>query len=829
MSKILDKVVARVTAPDAKGSEAPIVTPQVSLSLENYVQSTKHITCDPWQRDLCRRLEEYFWLSQYELFAPFFTKINIGAGRPYQIAPSGLRIDQERIDQDAGKGVRVAIHAPPQFGKSIIISQCYPAWILGWHPLHRFRLATYNVFHSTRFSRVVRYLMQSPEHQAFFPDPTGQLPVRMKFIEWSTKARLAQPDGQASFTALGLQSGFVGTGFDTLLMDDPYKSAEEAMSEVIRDKTWRFWSDTASPRANEQSNAFIMFHRYHQDDMGGRAISDPNEDFDLLRYAAVCDGMYEDDESGRKFADPLGREQGDVLSERFGEIYYLRKKRNTSVWYSQFQGRPSAKTGKMFNVSLFQEIARAEVPNILHWVRPWDNAATEGAGAFTAGPLMGIDAAENIYVFDMVREQVNTAERQLLQEGTAESDGLMVQIHVPQDPGSAGKDVAFQFQQEMGKKGYLVTVTKVSGTKTVRAYPFSKAVNSQKAYLVLDADGTAPAWHKVFKNELQYFPSSTYKDQVDSSSDGYSHLIRLFYRGLVIKSASENNLLHRSIFNRRFGEKVPKHWEVAAAVRIAPDSSRPSAYVITARAADNAHIGEAVFILAAARLYTEDPIQVLTALREDLMVHCSEGLLHPHVIWLNRGANDVLQVTAQKMDMRLTEFRDESTAGIPETNWYLQKTGHLSPFYNRQGSTRCYAVVTDDQFRTKDVRDDKGMLSLRQDWDTWSYTEKGEPQPHAGITLDCLRMTLYKFALSATSLTDDEKRLARLSPELQPEAVKAKLGTPEFVEAHFAQLHALATLRMQEEEEKRLSLRNSAGKDYNIGPRAVEHRYRRLS
>jgi hypothetical protein len=47
---------------------------------------------------------------------------------------------------------RAAIATPPQFGKSIIISQSYLAWILGYDPAHRFRLATYNTFHSARFS-----------------------------------------------------------------------------------------------------------------------------------------------------------------------------------------------------------------------------------------------------------------------------------------------------------------------------------------------------------------------------------------------------------------------------------------------------------------------------------------------------------------------------------------------------------------------------------------------------------------------------------------------------------------------------------------------------
>ena len=86
-------------------------------------------------------------------------------------------------------------------------------------------------------------------------------------------------------------------------------------------------------------------------------------------------------------------------------------------------------------------------------------------------------------------------------------------------------------------------------------------------------------------------------------------------------------------------------------------------------------------------------------------------------------------------------------------------------------------------------------------------------------------MTMYKFALSATNFSPEELRLA--APELQPAAVRTKLGTPQFFEAVLAQEHALLMLKVQEEQETRSQTRDSNGKDLHIGPRAVLHRYRR--
>jgi hypothetical protein len=99
-------------------------------------------------------------------------------------------------------------------------------------------------------------------------------------------------------------------------------------------------------------------------------------------------------------------------------------------------------------------------------------------------------------------------------------------------------------------------------------------------------------------------------------------------------------------------------------------------------------------------------------------------------------------------------------------------------------------------------------------------------QPVAGITLDCVRMTMYKFALSATNFSPEERRLAKLAPELQPAAVRAKLGTRQFFEAVLAQEHAPLMLKVQEEQETRSQIRDSNGRDLHIGPRAFIHRYK---
>lgn len=768
----------------------------VKITLARYVERVKRIKLDSWQVDLCRRLEKTFWLAQSRKFT--FKPVSID-GVEYVETPSGMRIEKREFEEKENKGTRAAIHAAPQFGKSIIISQCYPAWILGYDPVHRFRLATYNMMHSARFSVVVKQILRSPEHLALFPGEAGHIPPKSKYGEWSTFARLAVNDGQASFTGLGLQSGFTGTGADTLLIDDPYKSMEEALSEVIRDKTWRFHTDTASPRLNEQSNEFIMFHRYHQDDMGGRAIA--SGEFDLWRYAAEADGPYTDDESGRVFIDPMLRPEGEYLSPRFSDAYYARQKLNEQVWNSQFQGRPVSKSGNLFDISKIRVIQLNEIPQLVHEVRAWDNAATEGTGAYTAGVRIGIAATGRIVIRNVKREQVGTAERLELQYKTADEDGKLVQIHAPQDPGSAGKDVAFQFEQALKAKGFNVTTSPVSGTKEMRAYPFSQAVNSGLVDIVDDG-----SWDiKALTSELHNFPLSTYKDQVDAVSDGYSHVFKLFHHGLVIKSFSPGvNLVGWSRFSPKFGQKIPDIWEVSGGLLIEADSSKPSGWAITTRAAENANLGETIFVVAAERLFTGDPGEVLAAYQAALRKYLTRGVDQIGTSWIARGNADVIQLAQEKFDLTVHEFEDDQNAGLPETNWYFQPLpNQKSPFYERGWASHGYLLIDDSGNQMEVPSDDRGLLSMRQELATWAYNDKGEPQPFGGVTLNCVRMTLYNFAMTAAAMTKDEKRIAKLPDELKPAEVLSRLGMPDFVEKYMAQQHMLKQIKVQEEKEEK--------------------------
>jgi phage terminase large subunit-like protein len=700
-----------------------------SLSFAEYVERTRRFRLDEWQVDLCARLEGAF----------------------------------RGVDSYSPTKTRSAIHAPPQYGKSVLISQSYPAYILGQNPTHRIRLATYSVMHSARFSRVIQTILRSPEHRTIFRDRSSWIPDRTKFNEWSTHARLKVNDGQSSFSALGLRSGFVGTGVDTLIIDDPYKSVEEALSDVINESIWRFWEETSRPRCGERTNVFIMFHRYRQNDMGGRAIA--SREFDLWRYAAEADGDFEDEETGLRFPDPIARSEGELLSPRFSREHVESLKKTRQVWNSQFQGRPTDKAGGFFDVAKIGYVT--ELPPLVHRVRAWDNASTEGAGAWTVGAGMGIDATGRVIVYDIKREQLNTADRRLLQETTAQEDGRLVTAHFPQDPGSAGKDVAFDTQQMLSD--YHVVTEVVSGSKEMRAYPLSLGINRGDVSFLKH-----PTWNKIATDELKNFPLSTYKDQVDALSDGYRYLQKLFHQGLVLKGYDEQtHLLTWSAFEQKFGaRKVPFGWDVQAAIRLENDASKHSGACIVARAGEGTGWEDVVFVLAATRQRGMSPDALAEWLTANIAKAARQGFSQ---ILLPKDSWQAAEVLMQKYGLPVVEFKHDLAAGISELNWYMQiderRAHHFLP---RMGASRCYWLVDDEQ-RENPV-DENGLLSLRQDAVTWTYNDKGEPQPQGGISLSCLKMIMYGFPLGWAGASPDEKIEQHLPEPMKRENVKEFLA-----------------------------------------------------
>jgi hypothetical protein len=345
-----------------------------TLDLSEYVAKTTGFALEPWQQIVCTRL-------------------------------------QKLTGENRQTGQRILIHGPPQYGKSIIISQRFPSYALGCDPETRLRVGCYNITHAVRFSKVNLALMQSPEFAQMFPNSGARVPDRTAADEWSTEARAKKLDGNPSFKALGLGTGFTGLGVDTLVVDDPYKNAQSARSEAINVFLWDWYTDVVKPRLNPLTNMIVMFHRWWEGDFAGRLMDEGG--WELLRFPAVAD---------TEGNDPTNRKPGELLSNRYPREYLDKIEEKTPyTFHSLYQGTPRGRGGNFFNREWFRMVDSA--PLYAQRVRYWDIAGADvNKGDWTCGILMARDYSGHYYVEDVQRFQKTASERNKKIREIAEQD-----------------------------------------------------------------------------------------------------------------------------------------------------------------------------------------------------------------------------------------------------------------------------------------------------------------------------------------------------------------------------------------------------------------------
>lgn len=419
------------------------------------------------------------------------------------------------------KGLRIAIHAPPQFGKSIITSQRFIAWLLGMDARHKTALMSFNESHSYEFGLVIKNLMLTPDYRDIFPSSGSRIKKDSSAGAFFTNARTAVGDGQPSFVALGLNSGMTGKGPDTIIIDDPYASTEEASSETINSKIIRLFDQTVLPRIGEEANIVVMFHRYHAQDIAQHCL---DLGFEYFRFPAIADINIDN-------SDPTGREPGELLSPmRSSEWLESTKDNLGDEFYGLFQGVPKSPEGQFFKEEWFEVIEHC--PRLKYWIRGWDLAtSTRESGDWTTGALIGVDESGSIIIQDVNRfrlewpdahdEIIDTAQREKYPIGV---DGTASQLGFVQHLGRS-KDLEWIERIE----DYILAVQKpqsgrvpmysaqLRGDKKQRASGWAHVAKRHGVKLVKGI------WNAEFMKEIKIFDGNPINkdDQVDAVSIAY--------------------------------------------------------------------------------------------------------------------------------------------------------------------------------------------------------------------------------------------------------------------------------------------------------------------
>lgn len=415
-----------------------------------------------------------------------------------------LQIVAERVFAGKPKEYDLLINISPGTTKSTICSIMYPAWMWTRMPSIRCICGSYAGSLSMELSRKSRLVIKSQLYTELYPE------IYLS-NDQDTKGHFANTAGGSRY-ATSVGGSVMGMHGHVIVIDDPIDPQSARSDTALEDANT--WIETALPTRKVDkavTPTILIMQRLHQSDPSGKMMEQPNvkhiclpaTESDLIKPKVMrkfyTKGLMDTERLSRK-----------VLAENermLGQYHYA----------GQFNQNPIPDGGGMFKIVKLKLSPLAAIKiKTGKLVRYWDKAGSHNRGCYTVGVKMCQDIYGGFWVLDVVRGQWESQERERIIKETTELDGKECIVWIEQEPGSGGLQSAQDTIRNLA--GYSVYAERPSGDKTLRADPFSVQVNNGNV-------GLATAmWNGDYMDEMQFFPDSTYKDQMDASSGAFGQL-----------------------------------------------------------------------------------------------------------------------------------------------------------------------------------------------------------------------------------------------------------------------------------------------------------------
>lgn len=435
-------------------------------------------------------------------------------------------LQQFRADLLAGRRPKLALMAPPQHGKTEAACD-FSAWIAGNNPDFKIIYASYSDALGIRANRTLQRTVSSEAFGKIFPLQIGTK-------GWAANTDLIEFAGHdGSFRNVTVGGGITGFGLDLGIIDDPFKGRADANSELIRDKTWLWFTDDFLSRLSKSAGLLIIMTRWHVDDLLGRLLNQSSHEVRVLRYPALAEADEEHWISDWQLTTQgwvpawkhLRRSKGEALFPEHKPKDSLLEQRNRlsqASWESLYQQNPIIAGGGQLPIANLKVLHFFDRADSLVAARYWDKGASEDEdAAYTAGVLMH-KVKDGTFVIDhVVRGRWNVREREEHIRTYSKADKILCKnysIVVEQEPGTGGKESAENTIRNLA--GFRVWADRVTGSKEARAQPFVKQVQAGKVFL------KAGPWVQAFLEECETWPTGKYNDQVDAAAGAFNRLIK---------------------------------------------------------------------------------------------------------------------------------------------------------------------------------------------------------------------------------------------------------------------------------------------------------------
>lgn len=398
----------------------------------------------------------------------------------------------------SGEIDRLLMCLPPGHGKSMLTSEFFPAWYIGTHPDEPIILTSYEADLARSWGRKSRALIRE-FGSSLFPNVIELKKDTNAADWWEIQGH------RGGMSTAGAGGAITGKRAKILVIDDPHKNDKEASSQVMQESIFNWYESTCKSRLKPNGAIILIQTRWHTQDLAGRILESEGDQWTIISLPAIAEEN-----------DILDRKPGEALWPEYYPLSELEKimPKNPHLRSALFQQCPYDEEGGMFPPEKFEFVDSAPIG--CTYVRGWDFAATEDGGDYCGGVLFGYKNGL-YYITDAIEFRKDGDGVLENTKKVAEDDGHRVRIRWEQEKASAGKILSASLKKTIFK-GFNAEGVPPSGSKIVRATPFSNAV---KAGLVKIVRGE---WNRRYLEQLKLFPYGKNDDLVDGSAYAFNDL-----------------------------------------------------------------------------------------------------------------------------------------------------------------------------------------------------------------------------------------------------------------------------------------------------------------
>jgi predicted phage terminase large subunit-like protein len=480
-------------------------------------------------------------------------------------------LEKDELINSHGVPIRkLLITMPPRHAKSFYGTINFPAYCMMRDPTREIMVAGYNSELAATFGRQTREIVTNPANLKSFP--------KFKLSQESRAVDFWKTVEGGAYYAVGMGGTTTGRGANILIVDDPYKTREEADSTVKRNKIWDFYTASLltrmQPHRNGKPPILIVTHtRWNPDDIGARIMESdefkrgewfhlnypairtiesgveikrsdlPKDDPRYIPARIIVNGKYVNITSSymNKSNKYVSCEREVALwPERFPlkELKKIRERIGDREFEALYQQNPYVLGGNIIKISWFKRYTPETCPTEFHAIVIGLDTAfkTKSWNDFSVITVAGITELGDIYILKVYREKLEYPDlkRKLVNINSVWRGRGLRGWYV--EDAASGQSLI----QDMRHGSSLTILPWKPGTndKTNRCTSITPIIEGGRVFIPEEAD-----WLDDWEVELSQFPSGKHDDQVDS-------LV------IVIDVASKMVVTGEKFFNESIGNYI---------------------------------------------------------------------------------------------------------------------------------------------------------------------------------------------------------------------------------------------------------------------------------